>query len=63
MIFVCEVSWDKLANALKEMGKHVAATKIWNTCVYLAAKVGLVEIALVLVCFCPWTFFSHYTTK
>ena len=26
-----EASWDKLANALKEMGKHVAANKIWNT--------------------------------
>ena len=26
-----EASWDKLANALEEMGKHVAATKIWNT--------------------------------
>ena len=25
-----EASWDKLANALKEMGKHVAAAKIWN---------------------------------
>ena len=26
-----EASWDKLANALEEMGKHVVATKIWNT--------------------------------
>ena len=26
-----EASWDKLADALKEMGKHVAAAKIWNT--------------------------------
>ena len=25
-----EASWDKLANALEEMGKHVAANKIWN---------------------------------
>ena len=25
-----EASWDKLANALKEMGKHVAAARIWN---------------------------------
>ena len=25
-----EASWDKLANALEEMGKHVVATKIWN---------------------------------
>ena len=26
-----EASWDKLANALKEMGNHVEAKKIWNT--------------------------------
>ena len=26
-----EASWGKLANALKEMEKHVAATQIWNT--------------------------------
>lgn len=25
-----EASWNKLASALKEMGKHVAADKIWN---------------------------------
>ena len=28
-----EASWDKLANGLKDMGKHVVATKIWNTCI------------------------------
>ena len=26
-----EASWDKLASALKEMEKRVAASKIWNT--------------------------------
>ena len=26
-----EASWDKLATALKEMGKHVVATQIWIT--------------------------------
>lgn len=26
-----KASWSKLANALEAMGKHVAATKIWNT--------------------------------
>ena len=26
-----EASWDKLASALKEIGKHVAAARIWNT--------------------------------
>ena len=26
-----EASWDKLANALKEMEKHVVATTIWRT--------------------------------
>ena len=40
-----EASWDKLANALKEMGKHVAANKIWN--VYVPGykgKTALVSI-------------------
>ena len=40
-----EASWDKLANALKEMGKHVAAAKIWN--IYVTGYRG--KTALVLV--------------
>ena len=38
-----EASWDKLANALEEMGKNVAAAKIWNT--YVTGHRG--KIALV----------------
>ena len=37
-----EASWDKLANALKEMGKHVAANKIWNA--YLPGYRGMFAI-------------------
>ena len=37
-----EASWDKLANALKEMGKHVAATKICNT--YVPGYTGMFAI-------------------
>ena len=37
-----EASWDKLANALKEMGKHVAASKIWNT--YVTGYRGMFAI-------------------
>ena len=34
-----EASWEKLANALKEMGKHVVATKIWNA--YVPGYTGM----------------------
>ena len=37
-----EASWDKLANALKEMGKHVVATKIWNA--YVPGYKGMFAI-------------------
>ena len=37
-----EASWDKLANALKEMGKHVTASKIWNT--YVTGYKGMFAI-------------------
>ena len=37
-----EVSWDKLANALEEMGKHVAAAKIWNA--YVSGYRGMFAI-------------------
>ena len=37
-----KASWDKLANALKEMGKHVVANKIWNA--YVPGYTGMFVI-------------------
>ena len=39
-----EASWDKLANALKEMGKRVAASKIWNT--YVTGYRGMFYVVM-----------------
>ena len=37
-----KASWDKLANALKEMGKHVVAAKIWSA--YVPDYMGMFAI-------------------
>ena len=37
-----KASWDKLANALKEMGKHVVATKIWSA--YVPGYMGMLAM-------------------
>jgi len=43
-----EASWNKLANALKEMGQHVAAIKIWNT--YVNGYRGMFTVGCTALC-------------